>query len=113
MSRAKKKNNQATVKPSKNTHYPDDLVRPNYLDTPREPIEVKKPINGYDYLSALVRIPEVQKDMKVMIGTTIKKKEMNSFINTGELNIPWSCYRSQRLFTDTANGISIQVQFIF
>ncbi len=74
MSRAKKKNNQATVKPSKNTHYPDDLVRPNYLDTPREPIEVKKPINGYDYLSALVRIPEVQKDMKVMIGTTDKEK---------------------------------------
>ena len=59
----KKKNNQTTGKPSKNTSFLFDYTTPDYLDKPTKPIDVQKPINVFDYLNALVRIPEVQKDV--------------------------------------------------
>lgn len=59
-----KKKNQTTGKPSGNTSFSCDFTTPDYLDIPTKPIEVEKPINGFDYLNALVRIPEVQEDLE-------------------------------------------------
>lgn len=39
---------------------------PSYLDKQTKPIDVEKPINSFDYLNALVRIPEVKKDLDVV-----------------------------------------------
>lgn len=71
-----KKKNQTTGKPSKNTSIPFDFSTPNYLDTPTKPIDIEKPINGFDYLNALVRIPEVQKDLELLSKEPTKEKKL-------------------------------------
>lgn len=61
-----KKKNQTTGKPSRNTSFTYNFTTPNYLDIPTKPIDIERPINGFDYLNALVRIPEVQRDLEAM-----------------------------------------------
>lgn len=71
-----KKKNKTTGKPSRNTSIPFDFSTPNYLDTPTKPIEIEKPINGFDYLNALVRIPEVKKDLESLGKKPTKEKRL-------------------------------------
>ena len=56
-----KKKNPTTGKPSQNTSFPYNFTTPDYIDVPTKSIDIEKPINGFDYLNALVRIPEVKK----------------------------------------------------
>ncbi len=77
----KKKNNQTTGKPSKDTSFPYNFATPDYLDVSTKPIDVEKPINGFDYLNALVRIPEVQKDLEVIRKDPDNKKKELELIN--------------------------------
>lgn len=72
----KKKMLQTTGEPSKSTSYPFDFTTPNYLDTPTKTIEVKKPINMFNYLNALVRIPEVQEDLEAISKKPTKEKTL-------------------------------------
>ncbi len=71
-----KKKNPTTGKPSKSTSFPYDFTKPNYLDVPTKPIDVEKPINKFDYLNALARIPEVQKDLMLLVKEPTKEKEL-------------------------------------
>ena len=61
---------------------------PIYLDKPTKPIEVEKPINGFDYLNALVRIPEVQKDLEATNKEPDNKEKRLEIINKY-----WGIYR--------------------
>ncbi len=73
---SKKKNNQTTGKSSKKTSFPYDFTTPDYLDVPTKPIDVEKPINRFDYLNALVRIPEVQRDLDAIEKNPTKEKKL-------------------------------------
>lgn len=61
-----KKKNPTTGKPSQNTSFPYNFTTPDYIDVPTKSIDIEKPINGFDYLNALVRIPEVKKDLELL-----------------------------------------------
>lgn len=85
--RMTKKKSQTTSKPSQNTSFPDSFTTPNYLDVSTKPIDVEKPINGFDYLNALVRIPEVQKDLELLSKEPTKEKKLEL------INKYWGIYR--------------------
>lgn len=40
-----------------------------------KPIDIKKPINEFNYLNALIRIPEVQKDLESISAKHVNKRE--------------------------------------
>lgn len=60
----------------KKTSFPFDFTTPDYLDKPTKLIEVEKSINGFDYLNALVRIPEVQKDLEAINKEPSEEKRL-------------------------------------
>ena len=53
-----------------------DFSKPDCLDIPAKPIDIKKPINGFDYLNALIRIPEVIRDSEVFKKEPTEEKLM-------------------------------------
>ena len=90
MNKPKTRQKKRTPKgePSKKPLYPRDLT-PNYLDEPTKPIEVKKPINGFDYRNALVRIPEVRKDLDAIDkepNKEIKREIYNKYFGISEFS---------------------------
>lgn len=85
-------------KPSQKPLYPSDLT-PNYLDTPAKPIEVKKPINRDNYLNALARIPEVQKDLEALSKKPTKEKEREIWDKYIEIEFLLAILRNSKDFS--------------